>query len=66
MTPIGIPARSLKAATDFRARITIGAWPVMVLMSATAASMARAFWIASPRPMLTTIFSSRGTSIALV
>jgi hypothetical protein len=42
------------------ARVTIGFWPVIVVRSPTAASSAFALAIASPRPMLTTIFWSRG------
>jgi len=61
IAPIGIPARSLKAAIDFFARVTTGAWPVIHRRSLTAASSARPFWTASPRPMLTTILSSFGT-----
>ena len=48
-----------------RARVTTGFWPVMRVMSPTAASIALAFVRASPRPMLTTILVRRGTCIAL-
>ena len=65
LTPIGMPSRSLNAATDLRALITIGACPVICLRSAIAASIARALVIASPRPMLTTTFSIDGTCMAL-
>ena len=64
LTPMGIPSRSLNAATDFFARMTIGACPVISFRSMMAASIARAFVIASPRPMLTTTFSMDGTCIA--
>jgi hypothetical protein len=43
----------------------IGFWPVMSDRSPTAASSALALVSASPRPMLTTIFESRGTCIGL-
>ena len=45
--------------------VTIGFWPVMRVRSPTAASSALAFVSASPSPMFTTIFSSRGTCIGL-
>ena len=61
--PMGIPVRSRNWAMERLARVTIGFWPVIVARSPTAASSAFALAIASPRPMLTTIFSSRGTCI---
>ena len=39
MHPMGWPARSLKFATDFRARRTTGFWPVIAASSSTAESM---------------------------
>ena len=63
LIPTGIPARSLKAATDLRAFTTIGCWPVIMRTSPTADSSARALSLASPMPMLTTIFATRGTCI---
>ena len=63
--PTGMPARSLNAATDFRALMTTGCWPVMVRTSPTAASRALASSLASPMPMLTTIFWILGTCIGL-
>jgi len=45
--------------------VTIGFWPVIIVMSPMAASRAFAFDRASPRPMLTTILLSFGTSIGL-
>ena len=65
MAPIGMPARSLKAAIDFLARVTTGFWPEISVRSFTAASIALAFWIASPRPMLITILTNFGTCITL-
>jgi hypothetical protein len=57
------PSRSLKLAMLLRALVWIGFWPVMVVMSETAASKALELPIASPRPMLTTTFWIRGISI---
>ena len=40
-----------------------GFWPAMRPSSSMAASRSLMFWVASPTPMLTTIFWSRGTAI---
>ncbi len=61
MAPIGIPSRSLKFAIAFRAFVITGFCPVIVESSSTAESRSLTFCSASPRPMLRTIFSSRGT-----
>ena len=61
MSPIGLPVRILNWAIDRRAFITIGFWPVIIVRSPDAASIALALVSASPRPMLTTILSSLGT-----
>ena len=61
--PMDIPARSLNAAMDLRARVIIGFWPVIVARSATAASSSLASRTASPTPMFTVIFSRRGARI---
>src|ERR1700736_4598758 len=66
MAPMGIPSRTLKAAMDFLALVVTGFWPAMAARSATRGSMILTFWVASPRPMLMTIFSSLGIAIALV
>jgi hypothetical protein len=66
LAPIGLPVRSRNCAIDRRARVTIGFWPVICARSPTAASSALAFVSASPRPMFTTIFVSRGTCIGFV
>ncbi len=58
-------SRSLKLAMALRDLVTTGFWPVMAVSSATAESITLAFWIASPRPMLSTTFSSRGTWFTL-
>ena len=59
--PIGSPLRSLKLAIAFFALVITGRWPAIAAISATAESRIFAFWMASPSPMLRTIFSSRGT-----
>ena len=56
LSPIGLPVRILNWAIDRRAFITIGFWPVIIVRSPDAASIALAFVSASPMPMLTTIF----------
>ena len=61
MQPIGTPSRSLKLAIAFLALVTTGFCPVMAVISITAASITLAFWVASPTPQLTVIFSRRGT-----
>ena len=59
--PIGLPSRSLKAAMAFRARVTMGFWPDIVVRSLVALSIALGLVRASPRPMLSTTFFSQGT-----
>jgi hypothetical protein len=66
MQPIFIPSRSLKVAMDFFARVTTGRWPVMLPRSSKACSSSLGWRIASPSPMFRTIFSTSGTSKALV
>src|SRR5271154_7246306 len=66
IAPIGIPSRTLKAAMDFLALVVTGFWPAIAARSATRGSMILTFWVASPRPMLITIFSSFGITIAFV
>jgi hypothetical protein len=66
LTPTGMPSRSLKAAMDFFARRTFGAWPAIVASCSRAASSTFESCLASPTPMLSVIFSTRGTSIALL
>ena len=51
------------AATDLRARRTSGCWPAMAASCSLAASSILASCLASPTPMLSVIFSSRGTCI---
>jgi hypothetical protein len=61
---MGLPWRILKFAIDFFARVTTGRCPVIATRSAIAESSALAFWIASPRPILTTTLTIRGTCIS--
>ena len=63
LTPTGMPSRSLKFAIDLRARRTFGAWPAIVASCSVAASSTFESCFASPTPMLSVIFSMRGTSI---
>src|SRR5512136_2595138 len=65
VAPTGWPARRRNEAIDLRARRTAGFWPVMVPSSSMTLSRALMFWVASPTPELTTIFSRRGTIITL-
>ncbi len=64
-TPTGMPSRTLKLATDFLARRTLGAWPAMVASCSVAASSICVFCFASPRPMFRVILSSVGTAIGV-
>ena len=66
MAPIGMPSRSLKLAIAFLAFVTTGFCPAIAVSSSTAESITFGFWMASPRPMLRTIFSRRGTAIGFV
>ena len=66
MHPIGCPSRSLKFAIDFLALRIEGFCPVIVAISATAASSILMFTSASPTPMFTTIFLSRGACMGFV
>ena len=61
LAPIELPVRTRNWAIERLALVTIGFWPVMSARSPRAASSAFALVRASPRPMLTTIFESRGT-----
>jgi hypothetical protein len=53
----------LKLAIDFRALRTCARWPAMVVSSSMALSSIFASVFASPTPMLSVIFWSRGTCI---
>ena len=61
-----MPSRSLKVAIDFLALVTIGFWPVIMASSFAAACSFLLSCVALPTPMLTTIFSIRGTSMGLL
>ncbi len=63
ITPIGMPLRILKFAMDLRARVTTAFCPATSVSSCTAASSSLMFWLASPTPMFSVIFTSRGTAI---
>ena len=60
-----MPSLILNPAIDFFARVVTGLWPVIAVTSRVAASMARAFWRASPSPMLTTTLLRLGTCMLL-
>ena len=66
MAPIGMPSRSLKFAIAFLARVTTGFCPLIAASSSTAESRSFGFCVASPSPMLSTIFSRRGTASAFL
>ena len=55
-----MPSRSLKFATDLRARRMFGFWPAIVASWVWAASSIFASCLASPTPMLSVIFTSLG------
>src|ERR1700682_377369 len=61
--PIGMPLRILKFAMDFFARVMMAFCPVICPSSTAAVSNSLAFWLASPRPILTVTFFSLGTAI---
>ena len=64
LTPTGMPSRSLKAAIDFLARRTFGRSPAIVASCSVAASSMFESCLASPTPMFSVIFSTRGTCMA--
>ena len=66
LQPTFCPSRSLNAATDLRARMTIGRWPAIRAISSAATSIFLLSWVASPTPMLTTILTRRGISIGFL
>jgi len=65
LAPIGSPARSLKDAFALRDLVTKGFCPVILVRSASAASITFLSATASPTPMLTVILLMRGTCITL-
>ena len=65
-TPIGMPSRSLNCAIDFFALVITGFWPAISSISEAACSTRFLSWVASPTPMLSTIFSIRGISSAFL
>ncbi len=64
--PIAMPSRSLNAAIDFVALVITGFWPAICVSSFTAPSISLAFCVASPRPILTEIFSIFGTAMTFL
>ena len=66
MTPMFSPSRTLKFATDLRALVTMGFWPVMVAMSLQMASISLALFLESPQPTFTTILLRVGICITLL
>src|SRR5271168_5608348 len=63
MQPIAMPLRILKFAMDFFARVITGFCPVICPSSAAAVSSSFTFALASPIPMFTVTFCTRGTAI---
>ena len=66
MTPIRWFSRSRKFAIAFLDFWITGFCPVMRAISSAAASSSFGFCVASPRPTLSVIFTTRGTCIALL
>src|SRR5512136_941266 len=66
MAPMLCPWRSLKFAMDLRALVTTGFCPVMAESCSSDASRILPFWMASPSPMFTTTFSTRGACIGFL
>ena len=64
--PIGIPCRTLNWAIDFLARRTAAFWPVILPISSAPVSAILAFDVASPSPMLMTIFLILGIAITFL
>ena len=65
-TPTVSPSRTLKFATDFRALVVMGFWPVMAAISLQMASISLALFLLSPQPTFTMILSSLGICITLL
>ena len=65
LQPMGMPSRILKPAIEFLARVITGRCPAIVASSSTASSSAFELSLASPTPMLSVIFWSRGTAITV-
>src|SRR5690606_3753276 len=62
--PIGIPSRTLKPAMELRALVMTAFWPEIAARSAAATVGFFESAVASPTPMLMTIFSSLGIIIS--
>ena len=66
MQPMGTPSRILKPAMAFLDFVTTGFWPAILVRSPTALSITFLSETASLTPMLSVIFSRRGTCITEV
>ncbi len=66
LAPSVMPSRTLKVAIDLRARVITGFWPAISARSPAAFSTFLRSATASPTPMLSTIFSMRGTCIGFL
>ena len=66
LQPIGRPLRILNPAMAFFASVRTGFWPLIRVSSVTALSSFLLSPVASPTPMLMTIFSSFGTCIGFL
>ncbi len=66
LTPIGMPSRSLKLATDLRALMISGFWPAISISSSCADLIFFESATASPTPMFSTILSSRGICMSFL
>ena len=66
LAPIASPARILKDAIALRDLVISGFCPVILVRSATAASITFLSATASPTPMLIVILAMRGTCIDVV
>ncbi len=66
VTPIRWFSRRRKFAIAFLAFWITGFCPVIAAISAAAASSSFGFWVASPSPTFSVIFTTRGTCIAFL
>src|ERR1700730_2255307 len=64
--PMGMPLRILKLAIDFLARVMTARWPEIWPNSTAATSSRLTFWLASPKPMLTTTLATLGTAMGFL
>src|SRR5438445_12586382 len=64
--PMGMPLRILKLAIDFLARVITARWPEICPNSTAATSSSLIFWLASPKPILTTTLATLGTAMGFL